>query len=759
MSQKIPFCRIPIFGRRAAIATLTFACLTGLTAGADAGAFGRYTLAGVVDGNGTVQPGYKVSLYASYPQEIPFKKLLGTDTSDGAGEFEIKYKRPPGLLKHYKPILYVLAESGESMLASAVADPSKDDHVVINELTTVATGAAFAQFIDGRDLAGNTYGMLNAVKMAANMANPETGAIGAVLDNLPNANDTSTRATFYSMANIVAACVADSANCDDLFGYATPIGGPAPTTVLQALANMTKYPSGQTISNFDGLFGLSFENQVYSDALENGEKPTSWLLFIKFTGGFYSDYNANNLLSGPGQIGFDERGFAWINDNYAPSDFDPSKPGDFLPNPPSPDRIGCAGQRLLKFYPSGEPFPGTPYFGGGLSGAGFGITLDPRGKVWVGNYGFESPLCADGTVTADPANKIPATHDSVSLFGPNGTPIPDSNGITNGHIWWPQGMGSDSRGNIWIGNCGNDTVTLIPRGRALKARNFAIPGGLVYGGGPYQPPPVGATTDDGRPLIKPFGLAVDPKGRAWVVGNAVGFSAANSLDPNATIGGLYRISSGGTVETIASPSDGLMSWPMGIAGDSKGNMWVSSSDHVNVPCVTPFSTDQGGNLGPSLVYFPAGSSDASGARVFGRDPGNTGGLTIPWGNFVDGDDTVWVFNFGVDPNDGASNVTPLSHFCGADTSKCPPGFHTGDPISPDSGYRSDALDRVTGGGVDRSGNIWILNNWKRTGPLTPVFNRNPGGNSFVIVPGAAAPVKTPLLGAPEGFTDKSGRVR
>ena len=99
--------------------------------------------------------------------------------------------------------------------------------------------------------------------------------------------------------------------------------------------------------------------------------------------------------------------------------------------------------RLLKFYPSGEPFPRTPYFGGGLSGAGFGIALDPDGKVWVGNFGFESPLCADGTVPADPANKIPATHDSVSLFRPNGKPVSGPDGFTKGRIWWPQGMASD----------------------------------------------------------------------------------------------------------------------------------------------------------------------------------------------------------------------------------------------------------------------------------------------------------------------------
>ena len=315
--------RVLVFAtRRTAVVLLAFACVTGIAVSADAPGFTR-TLEGMVEGDGVAQSGYEVSLYASYSGGIHFKKLLGTDTTDGYGNFKIKY-RPPGLRGPNKPVLYVLAEKYEAMLASAIGD---HDDIVVNELTTVAIGTAFAQFIDGRKITGNKYGMLNAVKMAANMASPKTGKIGVVLDSEPNGGDTSTRATFYSMANIVAACVEDSANCDDLFDYATPKnGGPTPTTVLQAIANMTKYPSKITITDPTGLFDLSLVNPIYTPALD--EEPASWLLFIKFTGVIgpnAADYNADNLMSGPGQIGFDERGFAWINDNYVPSDFDPAK--------------------------------------------------------------------------------------------------------------------------------------------------------------------------------------------------------------------------------------------------------------------------------------------------------------------------------------------------------------------------------------------------------------------------------------------------
>ena len=717
---------------------LAFAFLTGLAASAYA-AGGKSTLEGIVEGGGKTQAGYNVSLYATCSGG-PFERLLGAETTDDGGRFKIEYQLPPSE-KSKRPVIYVLAEKNKAMLASAVGDLSKQDQVIVNELTTVAIGTAFAQFIDGSKIIGNTYGLLNAVGMAANMANPETGATGEVLDNSPNADETSTRKIFYSMANIVAACVAGNENCDLLFQYATPKnGGSAPTTVLQALANMTMYPSKRTISNATGLFELSLKEPVYTPALSS--EPASWLLFIKFTGGFYSAYDADNLMSGPGQIAFDERGFAWINDNYVPTAF--GNP----PDPTDPDQIACSGLRLMKFYPWGESFPHSPYFGGGLSGAGFGITLDPRGNIWVGNFGFEAPECANNTAglkPPDPAEKIPAPHNSVSLFLPNGKPISGNDGFTNGHIFWPQGTVSDKKGNIWVANCGNDTVTLIPKGKPWKASNIAIPGGQGAAGTYYLPSVDDPLAPD-RPLIKPFAIAIDPKGRAWVTGNAVGFDS--SYDPSTDpIGGVYRISPDGAVETIS--TNGLLSWPMGIAGDSKGNMWVSSSDSVNVPCVTPLDTGEGHEIGPALVYFPG--DDGAPQKFTG------GGLRIPWGNFVDGNDTVWVFNFGHDPNDDA-NDTALSHFCGADPGKCPPGIGMGQPISPDdTGYSSDALDRVTGGGVDLSGNIWILNNWKKAGPTFPVYDTNPGGNSFVIVPGAAAPIKTPLIGPPESFENKKHR--
>ena len=114
-------------------------------------------------------------------------------------------------------------------------------------------------------------------------------------------------------------------------------------------------------------------------------------------------------------------------------------------------------------------------------------------------------------------------------------------------------------------------------------------------------------------------------------------------------------------------------------------------------------------------------------------PFKGGGLLLPWGIAVDGNDNVWVANF---------EGKRLSHFCGATPENCPPGLQTGDPIAP-GGYSSDALVRNTGVQIDPSGNVWLTNNWEIL-----AIPQNPGGHEIVVFIGLAKPVKTPLIGPP-----------
>jgi len=650
-------------------------------------------LQGKVESDGTGLAGYQVSLYASFVDHGSPWRRLGSGTSDATGSFRITYSLPRGLTNDQQPVLFVLAEHHGVTLASSIGVGSDaPSQVVVNERTTVATANAFAQFVEGERIKGNTYGMLNAVQMAANLADPKTGAVGIVLASTPNGIDTSTLPTFNALTNALAACVADRRNCAALLKAATPPGRSAPTNTLQALANVVKYPAypGYPSDDDDPLFLLSRTHPIYQPALAH--RPTNWLLFLKITGGFYKDQDSSNLMNGPGNFAIDAKGFVWVNDNAVPQ---------------PPDQFACAGRTLMKFYPWGESFPGSPYTGGGLSGAGYGITLDPSGNIWVGNFGFQDPPCE--------AAPQAALHNSVSAFRADGTPIV-ADGYTQGNISWPQGTVSDRKGNIWLANCGNDSVTVFPAGDPNRAFNIAL----------------GPTPESGKPQMKPFGATIDLDGNVWIGNNRS--HTMSVISPQGVL-----------IDTLPGTFNGktVISHPLGNATDLDGNVWVSNSDWADIPCPTRLGFGTAEN--PSITMF-----DGKSRQPHPGAPFTGGGLTLPWGIAVDGNNTVWVFNFGATPVGTTPPHTPtgISRFCGVDTRKCPlAGMRVGEPISPSTGYRSDALERITGAQIDPSGNIWITNNWK----LDADPFRNPFGNAIVIAIGAAGPVKTPLIGPPVPF--------
>jgi hypothetical protein len=364
--------------------------------------------------------------------------------------------------------------------------------------------------------------------------------------------------------------------------------------------------------------------------------------------------------------------------------------------------------------------PGSPYFGGGLSGAGWGLSIAPDGLIWVGDFGFAGTGCP-----------LPPA-DSVSVFRPDGKALsPDDMGLTAGPISWPQATVADRQGNIWIANCAADSVTLYPKGRPHQAFEIPIP-------------PV----DAGATPMKPFGIAIDHQGRPWATG-----SFNSTLAIFGPKGDLLEV-----VPPQGPDGQTQLRRPMGIASDSRGTIWVANSDYMDVPC-PPDRPDLGPATDPSIALF----LNQPDHQPHAGSPFSGGGLTIPWGIAVDGNDTVWVANFAFPfdlaaPEGTAAWAEPnrVSHFCGVDTSKCPLTKQgVGTPISPDgTGYTSDALIRNTGVAIDPSGNVWLTNNWKEIPILT-----NPGGNSIAVLIGAAAPLRTPLIGTPQSFDWSRDRRR
>ena len=155
----------------------------------------------------------------------------------------------------YKRQIYLIAGEGAGIrLAATLGAPAvAPSRVVVNELTTTATGYAFAQFIGGRRITGPSPGPRNAALMARNLVNPQTGELGGVIRNQHNGNSTSTLQTFNSVANMLPRCARSATRCKRLFQNALTHNGRRPKGTLQAVANI----AGNPWQNVNRLFKLS----------------------------------------------------------------------------------------------------------------------------------------------------------------------------------------------------------------------------------------------------------------------------------------------------------------------------------------------------------------------------------------------------------------------------------------------------------------------------------------------------------------------
>ncbi len=616
------------------------------------------TLAGRLLSGGRPLGFVPVTLYRAGAGGARRPVALGRSRSGGDGSFVISYRSA----RHRGSVLYLVAGQGAAVrLAAIVGGARAPASVVVTERTTVAAGFALAQFISGRNVSGPTPGPQNAAAMASNLVDVRTGALSRVLTGRANGNQTMTLRTFNSLANLLVPCVRSAVRCGPLLRLARPPAGGVPAGALAAVADIARNPA----HNAGRLFALARSHPaLYRPALSRSQRPGAWILALRFDGDA-------KTMDGPGNSAIDAEGNVWVINNYT-----------FSTSGTAPV---CGGRMLFKLTPAGRYAPGSPYTGGGVNGAGYGVTLDPRGNIWVGNFGFSSQACAE-----------PPPHNSVSEFRPSGRALsPDaaagsSGGFTAGNVSWPQGTVSDRRGNIWLANCGNNTVTRYAGGNPRAATDLSDLG-----------------------IEKPFDIAFNRRGQAFVTGN--GNDAVAMLNPNGTPA-RPPITKGGFDE------------PLGIAADSQGNMWVANSAAVDVPC------PKGG-----ISFRGKGS-----VTLISKDgaprpkPFTGGGLTAPWGIAVDGHNNVWVSNF---------SHQRVSELCGTEPSRCPPGTHTGQPISPASGYGFDGLTRNTSLEIDPSGNVWITNNWKLNArPL-----KNPGGYQMVAYIGVAAPLRTPLIGPPRSL--------
>ncbi|MBX3734229.1 MAG: hypothetical protein KF791_16760 [Verrucomicrobiae bacterium] len=633
-------------------------------------AAGGALLRGTVQTGGTASarplPGLQVLLVEA-TEDRPL--VVDQATSGPDGTFELRSPRVSS-----ESVFVVTASlDGGVELVSALG-PTLPSRITVNELTTVAASYAFAQFYRAGEIRGDASALRIAAAMNENLVELGGGGSSDVLLTSPNADESNSLRSTRALANLLASCVADPMVARQFFSLTADPRLPTPTTTSQAMASLARNPGENVLS----IYGLTTNVTPYWPSLESA--PDAWTVTVKVNDSGDDQY----LIGGMGNIAFDHRGNAWISDNV-------------VQGTPFSSRM------LVVMQPNGKPgsgaagTPRSPITTGGLLGGGYGIAIDPKGSVWVGNFGW-------GPVTNClyyPTNS-PGCNGSASQFTADGVAISGPLGYQGGPVR-AQGLASDSAGNIWITSYGTDSVHVFLNGDPEDVVSLPL-----YAGS------------------QPFDVQIGEDGTAWV---SCGGGISGEYPSN-----LFRLQLAGRQLNV------LWEAPFGkaikgLSLDSKGNAWVASQGDSKVYAVAPDGT------------------------VLGGYGDGAGGVDGPWGATVDGEDHVWVANFG--PLGLAPYASRLSKLAGADPETRPPGLRMGDPISPPTGYTVptagsqvllhngtplygtnappayDPLQRLTVAGIDRAGNLWALNNWKNNFAVD--FAENPGGDGIVIFVGIAAP--------------------
>ncbi len=537
--------------------------------------------------HGGQQPVYQavLTLYAagSTGNGTGASNLLGTNvvTTAADGSFSIAgdYTCPSATTQVYlvarggNPGLAAGTNNAALVMMAALGDCGtlmNTPYVFIDEVTTVAAAWALSPFVSAGAIIGssatNATGLRNAFLSAQNIVNNATGlGPGAALP----AGAVTETAKLYTLANILAPCINSdgAAACGPLFSAAA-VGTTPPTDTLDAALHIVSNPGANVLQ----VYKASSSAGPFQPAL--GSAPNDWTMSITYGGGG---------LNQPELLAIDGAGSVWVANYF--------------------------GAAVSKFSATGVPAAVEGFPGAGLRQS-FGVAIDPLGNAWVSN---------ETSVTA--ANNAHA--GSLSEFASNGNEL-SGFGYTGGGIYYPQGIASDSAGNIWVADYGHSSASLFSNnGNPISSSGGYAPSALPFtssvavdaAGSAWfgAQATAGHVTPGGAYASfaccdQAAGVAIDPSGNVWLADyggasvvelNSLGQVAAH-VELNGGLDAPQGIAtdSGGHVFTanfrgdsiaelatanaaLLSPAagsglDAPLNEPLGIAIDASGNLWVSN---------------------------------------------------------------------------------------------------------------------------------------------------------------------------------------
>jgi len=617
-----------------------------------------------------------------------------SQTQTGAdGRFRLSYARP----QNSDTSFYLVATGGvpdankgsgnnPSIALLTVVGTTPATKVVINEMTTVASVWTHAQFLDGKTIKGNALGLKIAAGNVPNFVDLQTGGWGTTIQDPLNGSQTPTMANFATLADLLSGC-ATRVKAD---ACSKLFAAAMPPTGVIPTDTLT---AAQSIARYswykpERLFELLSE--FYPVPQGKDLRPVPFMPYLNFAPSAWVlplKFDGGGFRAG-GKAMFDSEGNLWVGDNFT---------------------VGWQAQdafwqgNATKFAPNGRPLSPitTGFAGGGMQGGTFGAAIDANDNAWLSSYGSKS----------------------ITIFDKNGKPLTPPEGITfNGQLGLMQGIIVTPDGDVWAVGISKNQLLYFPKGDWTKGR-------IVCEGRDVAPC---------KQFFGPFLLALDQQGRIWV-SNAAGdfvtrFAAA---DPS-------------KVDTFKAGYSGS-----GLNIDSQGNVWVTNRlgsaqrgkaaleefqrimrvSYNDEYLVRTMSKQKGGD-GSITLLRPDGTQ-------YPGSPFTGGGLPGPWAVVLDGNDNAWISNF-------AMPSSPIVQLCGVRTENCPPGFKTGDQISPPGGYVGGGLQMQTDIAVDPAGNVWAINNWQDIDNCFPgadeATSTRCGGQGVVIFYGMAKPVRAPQIG-------------
>jgi len=606
-------------------------------------------------------------------------RLLAETVANARGEFSAAV--PP---QQQGEVRYVVASSRKVEFVTVLGAGDRPN-IRIDEMTTVASAYAMAQFISGKRISGKALPLQVAAGMFRNLASAADGSVSTVLVNAPNADQTNARRLMATLSNMLAGCARTERNCELLFKLAD-VGGTPSATTFDAIVSISRNPA----RNLRGLFALGSLATPYQPALQAKHGPDApdqllrldaFTVAVKVNRTGRKDAKGNELcpFGGPGNLVFDPQGYAWVTNNVVQG---------------QPGSASC----FFVLKPDGSPADGSngtassPLSGGGVKGQGFGITRDPSGNIWAGNFGWggDNP------------------NGSVSKFSSSGQALSPPAGYVS-TLDRVQGTSSDQAGNIWMASYDGNSVHVFPQGN------------------PFASYPVYA--DDNT---SPFHIMIDDAGAGWV--SYTGTSALSK----------FTFTPSGLVKQFTVPI-GSDANPKGIGIDTKGNAWATAGAESRVYAYDTNGALIGGFSGGGITG-PWGLSVDSRDNVWVANFGPSRQIDLKYRLSQLCGASTENCPAGLATGDPISPATGYTLPSGGDQVLLASGQPLYAPLSVPS-YKP--LMRATATQVDMAGNVWVTNNWKPSG-LNDILpnNGNPGGDGIVIFVGLAAPVK-PGIGQPK----------